>query len=231
MLPSEPRRPQSRPIAPLSGCGADAARIRSMPPLQSCRACANAAGRARRAYRQAYDDMAAIPGEFRARAPRSHGHPSAARPWAEFPIDPVLTPSATRALQDLNDLPTLFRVEPGPVRTFDSSTKCASASSAYRKAAGLNATDRATMDKILSEFDSHGQAALEAGLFGPRQAARRPTTSRLHACHGRLRRAVPVSAVGRGGWARASPESLVQWLAKQGGIRMNGDTRPRTCTG
>lgn len=186
----------------------------------------DAAGRGKAAYRQAYDDMAAIPGEFAPGALDRMGTRVQRGLGPEFPIDPVLTPSATRALQDLNDLPTLFRVEPGAgpnLRQFDQVRKRLVA---YRKAAGLNATDRATMDKILSEFDSHGQAALEAGLFGPRQAARAaddfpgfsPATGGSDVPFPGL----PEVAVG--GRERA-PESLVQWLAKQGGIRMNGDTR------
>ncbi len=217
--------------------GADAAveRIRGpMPPdpldaagtvMQGVR---DAAGRSRGAYRQAYDDVAAIPGEFAPGALDRMGTRVQRGLGPEYPVDPVLTPAAHRALADLDNLPGLFGAEPGTGPNLQQVDQIRKRLVAYRSGTGANATDRRAVDKILSEFDGHTQAALEAGLFGPRQAAPAPRGGGAaddfpgfapgDAPFPDLPAAAPA---GR----ELAPESLVQWLGRQGGIALDGDAR------
>ncbi|TGD93726.1 hypothetical protein [Methylobacterium nonmethylotrophicum] len=212
---------------------ADAAveRVRGpMPPdpldaasmaMQSVR---DAAGRGKAAYRAAYDDVARIEGEFAPGALDRMGARVQRGLGADVPIDPMLTPAAHRALADLDNLPGLFGAEPGTGPNLQQLDQVRKRLVAYRSGTGANATDRRAMGKILEEFDNHTQAALEAGLFGPRQAAPRaggvaddfpglPATD-----------ATVIPFPGSATRDRG-PESLIQYLAKQGGIRLTGDTR------
>ncbi|MGF3026916.1 hypothetical protein ACQVP2_29380 [Methylobacterium aquaticum] len=133
----------------------------------------DAAGRSKAAYRAAYDDVAAIPGEFAPGALDRMGTRVQRGLGPEYPVDPVLTPAAHRALADLDNLPGLFGAEPGTGPNLQQLDQVRKRLVAYRSGTGANATDRRAMGKILEEFDGHTQAALESGLFGPRQAAPR----------------------------------------------------------
>lgn len=218
--------------------GADAAveRIRGpMPPdpldaagtvMQGVR---DAAGRSRGAYRQAYDDVAAIPGEFAPGALDKMGARVQRGLGPEYPVDPVLTPAAHRALADLDNLPGLFGAEPGTGPNLQQLDQIRKRLVAYRSGTGANATDRRVMGKILEEFDGHTQAALEAGLFGPRQAAPRGGAAGAADdfpgfAPGDAPPFPDLPAGAPAGGERA-PESLVQWLGRQGGIALDGDAR------
>ncbi|KMO20714.1 hypothetical protein [Methylobacterium platani] len=180
----------------------------------------DAAGQGKAAYRSAYDDVAAIPGEFAPGALDRMGARVQRGLGAEYPVDPVLTPAAHRALQDLDNLPGLFGAEPGTGPDLRQLDQVRKRLVALRSGTGANATDRRAMGKILEEFDGHTQAALEAGLFGPRQAAR--ATDDFPGLPSGDTTVIPFPGPAP---RERAPESLVQWLGRQGGIRLTGDTR------
>ena len=204
-----------------------------MPPdaldaaTAAAQALREAAGQRKAAYQGAYADLAAYPGEFVPGALDKMGTRVRRGLGADVPVDPVLTPAAARALDDLDSLPGLFGAEGGTGPNLQQLDQVRKRLVSYRSGTGQNATDRRAMGRILDEFDNHTQAALEAGLFGPRQAAPRaagaaddfPGLPADDVPFPGLPAAAPASGRERG------PETLIQFLARQGGIRATGDAR------
>ncbi len=90
-------------------------------PLDAATAAASgvrgAAEQARGAYRAAYGEAGQFPGEFVPGALDRTGSRVRDRLGADVPIDPVLTPAASRAIADLDGVPGLFNLGPGEGRT------------------------------------------------------------------------------------------------------------------
>lgn len=186
----------------------------------------DAAGRARAAYRGAYDEVAQIPGTFAPGALDRMGSRVRDRIGAGFPIDDVLTPAATRALRDLDDIPGVFGIEAGQGPNLQQLDQLRKRLVAFRSNTGQNPTDRAAMDRILGEFDQHVEDAMGVGLFGqqgrgilgpvddfpglPAGAAAASATDGLPA---------RVEAPGR------APETMGQFIARNGGLELSDDTR------
>ena len=178
------------------------------------------AAQAKAGYRDAYGDVAKVEGEFAAGALDKLGTRVRDRLPADVPLDEVLTPSATQALRDLDNLPALFKVEDGAGPNLQQFDQVRKRLVAYRKSAA-NDTDRRAIDRILSEVDQHAEDAAGAGLFGSREAMRAPVddfpgNAALNA--------MPVAGGSAAGRERA-PETLTQFLGREGGIALDGDAR------
>lgn len=181
----------------------------------------DAAGRARAGYRAAYDEVAAIPGSFEAGALDRMGSRVRDRLGADVPIDPVLTPAAARAINDLDALPGLFGLRPGEGPNLQQVDQLRKRLVSYRGGTSANPTDRRAMDRILAEFDGHIEDAMSVGLFGSR-----PGSS------GAAADAFPGDAAISAAAARpAAPEpggpreSLLTYLGRNGGIPLDDEAR------
>lgn len=186
----------------------------------------DAAERSRGAYRAAYDEVAQIPGEFTPGALDRMGTRIRARLGADVPIDDVLTPSATRAVADLDALPGLFNLEPGTGPNLQQVDQLRKRLVAYRGATSQNPTDRRAMDRILREFDDHVTDAMDLGQFGQRTAHGAevgaddfPGSTAIRAHDG------PADAITMPAGPAGSPETFGRWLARNGGVEMTGDAR------
>lgn len=189
----------------------------------------DAATAGRAGYRAAYDEVAAIPGQFTPGALDRIGTRVRDRLGADVPVDDMLTPAATRALADLDDLPGLFKTMPGEGPTLQQLDQMRKRLVALRGNTTMNPTDRRAMDRVLHEFDSHVEDAMAVGQFGPRSAA--PTApvddSPGFALSGvpDPAAAVPGAAGGASRGRQGQPQSLVDYLALNGGIPLDADTR------
>ncbi|URD40297.1 hypothetical protein M6G65_33150 (plasmid) [Methylobacterium tardum] len=185
----------------------------------------DAAGQAKAAYRQGYDEVAAIPGTFAPGALDRMGTRVRDRLGAEVPIGDVLTPSATRAISDLDQLPGIFGLAPGEGPNLQQVDQLRKRLVAYRGSTGQNATDRRAMDQILGHFGDHLHDAMDAGLFG-QQA---PAQAAGQAADGfRGMAATPDAAAtlpAAGGAPTGKSEPLTHYLARNGGIALGDDAR------
>ena len=180
------------------------------------------AGQRKAAYQGAYDDVAAIPGEFTPGALDRIGGRVRDRLPADVPVDPVLTPFANKALTDLDNLPELFRTQPGSGPTLGQVEQVRKRLGVYYGGTAQNPTDRRALNAIRTEFDRHVGDAAEAGLFGAPRAAQEaadafPGAVALDAITGR--------ATAAGGAPEAKSEPLTHYLARNGGIALDGDAR------
>lgn len=181
----------------------------------------DAAGASKGRYRAAYDDVAQIPGEFAPGALDRLGASVRARLGVDVPVDEVTTPAANRFLRDLDNLPGLFGTDPGTGPTLQQMDQLRKRLSIYARGSSQNPTDQRALSAIRSAFDDHVFSAVDAGLFGPRQAARIaddgfPGAAALDA--------LPTPAAAADGPSGA-PESLLQYISRNGGIPLDGDTR------
>ncbi|MDP4006513.1 hypothetical protein [Methylobacterium sp. NEAU K] len=185
----------------------------------------DAAAQGRTAYRGAYDDVAQIPGTFAPGALDRLGSRVRDRLGADVPLDPVLTPAATRAIGDLDALPGLFNLQPGEGPNLQQLDQVRKRIVAYRGTTGQNPTDRRAVDRILSEFDNHAQDAMSVGLFG-QQAPVRAASSAADGFPGAASLDAPSSSLPAAGGAPAGKsEPLTHYLARNGGIALDGDAR------
>lgn len=182
----------------------------------------DAADQARGAYRGAYADVGQIPGAFVPGAMDRVGSRVRVRLGSEVPIDDVLTPAATRAINDLDRVPDLFGLAPNEGPTLQQVEQLRKRLVAYRGTTSGNATDRRAVDQILSEFDGHVEDAMGAGLFGPRQAAGAAVDDFPGAA---AMSAAPTPVPAAGGASAAKAEPLTHYLARNGGIALDGDAR------
>ena len=187
----------------------------------------DAASEGRAGYRGAYDEVAQIPGTFAPGALDRLGSRVRDRLGADVPLDPVLTPAATRAIGDLDALPGLFGLQPGEGPNLQQLDQVRKRIVAYRGSTGQNPTDRRAIDRILSEFDTHAQDAMSVGLFG-RQAPRGasgvaddgfPGAASLDAA------SAPLSAAGGAPARSGEPETLTRYLARAGGVPLDAEAR------
>lgn len=182
----------------------------------------DAAAVAKDAYRQAYGEVAQIPGSFAPGALDRMGSRVRDRLGAAVPIDDVLTPAANRAIGDLDALPGLFGLAPGEGPNLQQVDQLRKRLVAYRGGTGQNPTDRRAMDHILGEFDNHIHDAMEVGLFGHQPA---PTAAPAAAASPE---AVPAAAGGARSAAGAAPgksETMIHYMARMGGVALDGDAR------
>ncbi|TXN73430.1 hypothetical protein [Methylobacterium sp. WL6] len=186
----------------------------------------DAAERSRGAYRAAYDEVAQIPGEFTPGALDRMGTRMRARLGADVPIDDVLTPSATRAIADLDAVPGLFNLEPGAGPNLQQVDQLRKRLVAYRGATAQNPTDRRAMDRILREFDDHVTDAMDLGQFGQRTANGAdagaddfPGSAAIRALD------APADAITMPAGPAGSPETMGRFMARNGGVQMTGDAR------
>ncbi len=180
------------------------------------------ATRRKAAYGAAYDEVAQIPGEFIPGALDRIGTTVRSRLAPDVPVDPVLTPYSTRALADLDNLPGLFNAEPGTGPNLRQVEQVRKRLGTYYQGTAQNPTDRRALNAIREEFDRHVSDAVEAGLFGPRQATQAapdgfPGASALEAS--------PASLPAVGGRPERKSESLLQFLGRRGGIALDDDAR------
>lgn len=187
-----------------------------------------AAMRARDAYRQGYADVAEIPGTFTPGALDRMGSRVRERIGPEMPVDDVLTPSAVRAIADLDAMPGIFNLAPGDGPNLQQVDQLRKRLVAYRKGASQNPTDRAVMDRILAEFDGHVHDAMDIGLFGQRAApapgapAAGDAAPPLDDFPGFAAAGLPDPSAAA---PRGMPETLGQFIARNGGLALTDDAR------
>ena len=185
----------------------------------------DAAGQAKAAYRQGYDEVAQIPGTFAPGALDRMGSRVRDRLGAEVPIDDVLTPSATRAIADLDQLPGIFGLAPSEGPNLQQVDQLRKRLVAYRGSTGQNATDRRAMDQILGHFDDHLHDAMDAGLFG-QQAPAQAADVAAGGFRGMAATSdAPAALSAAGGAAAGKSEPLTHYLARNGGIALDDDAR------
>lgn len=184
----------------------------------------DAATQAKGAYRGAYDEVAQIPGSFAPGALDRMGSRMRDRLGPEVPIDDVLTPAATRALTDLDALPGLFGLQPGQGPNLQQVDQIRKRLVTYRGSTGQNPTDRRAMDQILGHFDDHVHDAMDAGLFG-QQAPVQAAQDAAATAQGMAGPAGSAMAPRTASAAPAKAETLIQYLARNGGIALDGDAR------
>jgi hypothetical protein len=119
-------------------------------------------------FRSSYEAAAQEPGAFQRGAFDNVGQSVENRINASerpIPIDPVLTPAASRAIADLRQMPRIADPEAiGPsMQDVDQFRKRLVS---YRNSTSpQNPTDRAAMDQVINHFDQHVEDALSSGLF------------------------------------------------------------------
>ena len=178
------------------------------------------AAQAKGAYREAYGEVGKIDGEFAPGALDRLGTTVRYSLPPDVPVDEVLTPAATRALADLDNLPGLFKTEPGAGPNPQQVELIRKRLVSYRKSAA-NDTDRRAMDHVLGLVDDHIEAAEGAGLFGPRSAMRAPVDD----FPGNAALDTMPAAGGAPTGRERAPETLTQFLGREGGIALDGDAR------
>lgn len=186
-----------------------------------------AAAQSRAAYRGAYDEVAAIPGTFTPGALDRMGSRVRERLGADFPIDDVVTPNASRALADLDNIPGVFGLEPGQGPNLQQVETLRRRLGRYSEAAGQNRTDREAVRRIREELDSHVEDAMSIGAFGQQRGGLLggpvddfpgfPPGGAPAAAADNL--AGAVEAPGR------APETMGQFIARNGGLELSDDAR------
>lgn len=190
---------------------------------QTAQALREAANQGRAGYRAAYDEVAAIPGQFTPGALDRMGTRLLSRLGADVPVDDVLTPSATRALADLDALPGIFNLDHGGGPDLRQVDQLRKRLVAYRGATAQNPTDRRAMDRILREFDDHVTDAMDLGQFGARATG--PSPAAADDFPGFALSGVPDSAAAAPAAPRGNPETMGQFIARNGGMELSGDVR------
>ncbi|MCJ2067253.1 hypothetical protein MKK75_00255 [Methylobacterium sp. J-030] len=185
----------------------------------------DAAEQAKAGYRRAYADVGQYPGQFVPGAMDRVGSRVRVRLGSDVPIDDVLTPAATRALRDLDDVPGLFNLQPGEGPDLRQVEQLRKRLVAYRGTTTTNATDRRAMDQVIHQFDGHVEDAMGAGLFGQRQAAGSPALAGDGFPGFSAATAASGAVSAAGGPAAGKSEPLTHYLARNGGIALDGDAR------
>lgn len=186
-----------------------------------------AAERGRGAYREAYGEVGKIPGSFAPGALDRMGARVRSRLGPEVPIDDVLTPAASRALADLDDLPGLFGLQPGEGPNLQQVEQLRKRLVSYYGSTGQNPTDKRALGRVIDGLDQHVEDAMSVGLFGDHAGA---SVSRIAddfpGTAGRLADDVPPpGAIALPEASRGEPESLVRYLARNGGIPLDPEAQ------
>ena len=195
---------------------------------QAAQGVRDAAAQAKGSYRGAYDDVAGIPGTFAPGALYRMGSRMRERLGPAVPIDDVLTPASTRALSDLDALPGLFGLKPGEGPNLQQVDQLWKRLVTYRGSTGQNPTDRRAMDQILGHFDDHVHDAMDVSLFGRQPPTQIPGQAGQDAAGAVQGMAAPTAGATAPVAASAAPgktETLIQYLARNGGIALDGDAR------
>ncbi|WP_264051678.1 hypothetical protein [Methylobacterium flocculans] len=126
------------------------------------------AGEAKAAYRGAYQELADLPGEFHPQAFDGMGQRVATRLGDDVPIDPYVTPMASRALADLDGMTARLNLPEGRGPTADQIENQRKRFSLYLANTAQNPTDRRAVGRIRDLFTEETQGLAEIGRFGPR---------------------------------------------------------------
>lgn len=185
-----------------------------------------AAEQSRGAYRGAYDEVAQIPGTFAPGALDDVGARVAKSLGPEVPVDPVLTPAASRALADLNNLPGILGLQNGETPTLQQVEQVRKRFGIYYGGTAQNPTDRRALGAVREAFDQRVEDLMSIGQFGQRPAPRAPAADDFPGLPAGAPDALaPADAILVPKARQGEPESLVRYLARNGGIQLNDEAR------
>lgn len=187
----------------------------------------DAAGQARAAYGQAYDDLDAVPGAFDPRAFERAGPRIRQMLGADTPIAPSVTPAASRALDLIDGMGLQLGLRPGEGPTLQQVNLIRKGISNLYGATGQNGTDRAALAAVREAFDRHVQDMSEIGLFRTGGAPRGPAplADDIAGASGRGVEAPPPDAIPPPAAREGEPESLTRYLARNGGVPLDDEAR------
>lgn len=187
----------------------------------------DAAGQARAAYGQAYDDLDAVPGAFAPDFVAQAGPRIRGMLGPENPIAPSVTPAASRALDLIEGMGEQLGLAPGEGPTLQQVNLIRKGISNLYGATGQNGTDRAALGAVRDAFDRHVQDMAEIGLFRSGGAPRGPAGLGDDAAVAAGRGvevpspdAIPLPTPHQG-----EPETLTQYLYRTGGIPLDDEAR------
>nr|WP_137831257.1 hypothetical protein [Methylobacterium sp. L1A1] len=187
----------------------------------------DAAGQARAAYGQAYDDLDAVPGAFAPDAFAQAGRRIRGMLGPETPIAPNVTPAAARALDLIDSMGEQLVLRPGEGPTLQQVNLIRKGISNLYGATGQNGTDRAALGAVRDAFDRHVNDMAEIGLFRSGPAPRGPAGlgDDAAAAAGRGVEAPPPDAIPLPTPRQGEPETLTQYLYRTGGIPLDDEAR------
>lgn len=190
------------------------------------------AGQSKAAYQEGYQALADLPGEFHPEAFSDVGQRVAARLGPDVPIDPVVTPIASRALADLDNMGGILGLPEGTGATAQQVENMRKRFSIYYGSTVQNPTDRRALNAIRSKFDDELQGLAEVGRFGPRSEPVGSVGAAADDFPGLpagglpgASEAIPADAIALPKARQGEPESLVRYLARNGGIQLNDEAR------
>lgn len=183
-----------------------------------------AAERSRGAYREAYDKVAQIPGNFAPGALDDLGARVRRSLGPEIPIDDVNTPAAFRALADLDNLPRILNLRDGETPTLQQTEQIRKRFSRYYSATAQNPTDRAALNAVRESFDQRIEDLLSIGKFGD-QVRAPGAADDLGGSLGARTGDVPANAVVMPEAPSGSPETMGRYIARNGGLALTDDAR------
>ncbi|KMO39312.1 hypothetical protein VQ02_10245 [Methylobacterium variabile] len=182
-----------------------------------------AAEQARGRYRAAYGDVAAIPGTFAPGALSDVGTAVRRSLGPEVPIDPVLTPAAARAVQDLDNLPAVLGLGPDQGPDLRQVEQVRKRLVSYYGGTAQNPTDRRAMGAVMNAFDQRIEDLMAVGRFGqqppPVRSFKDVPASLPAPRSGTFHEAVAAQQSG------GAPETLTRYLARTGGIALDDEAR------
>ena len=186
----------------------------------------DAASQGKAGYRAAYDDVAAFPHQFDPGALDMLGGRVRSRIGADVSIDDRLTPAAQLALRDLDAVPEIFNLSPGEGPNLQQVDQIRKRLVSLYGSTAQNPSDRRALGRVIEEFDNHLSDAAGAGLLN-RPSSRSagvaddsfPGTASLDAP------SAPLPAAGGAPARLGEPETLTRYLARSGGIPLDGEAR------
>lgn len=182
-----------------------------------------AAGRARGAYGQAYDDVGAIEGTFAPGALSRTGERVRGMLGAETPVSASVTPAAAQALAMLDDIPRTLGLRPGEEPTAQQVVALRKGLSSLYGSTSQNGTDRHALGEVVNAFDRHLEDMFAIGQFRRGLAVAPTAPGRAAEAAGDL--APPVDAIPLPEAPGGSPETLTRYLARNGGIPLDDEAR------
>ncbi|MCF4123840.1 hypothetical protein [Methylobacterium sp. SyP6R] len=183
-----------------------------------------AAEQARGAYRQAYGDVAAIPGTFAPGALSDVGTAVRRSLGPEVPIDPVLTPATARALSDLDSLPAVLGLGPDQGPDLRQVEQIRKRLVSYYGGTAQNPTDRRAMGAVMNAFDQRVEDLMAVGRFGQQPVRNAGSFLDMPSAPPvpRPGNFMDVAAAQQG---QGAPETLTRYLARTGGIALDDEAR------
>lgn len=184
------------------------------------------AAASREGVRAAYGDLGTLPGEFSPDALSGSARRIEAAIGTDFPINGTVTPQAAQALADVRNMTRLLAKPDGSGATAQDIENFRKRLGVYHRGTGQNPTDRAAVGRIRSAFDEEMQGLAETGGFGPRAAQDGfPGSLGGAGASDGFPGAGGRSAAIDGGQSGAEPESLLQFISRNGGIPLDGEAR------